>query len=270
MTIKDFSALCGCNPQTLRYYDHENLLKPARVDRWSGYRFYEEDQALVFVKIKNLQKAGFTIEEIKELLDRDDSFIYQAFERKIAEGQARLREIKEIQKSYQTEMTGMEEKLKTWRAYIQQSMEDYDPAEEFGISKEDYQGLIDSVNEFFERHLRQKDYGDLDFREYRESDDAEEEPDLPDFKSSPEYELVFEKHGWRYVREFYPEFSRLKDGREYALLFELLPEKCGNSAFANTILGMLLQSNPGRKTSLGCNITHTNDGQNHFWLFRKT
>ena len=85
MTIKEFAHLCDCNPQTLRYYDHVNLLKPVKVDKWSGYRFYEEEQALAFVKIKNLQKAGFTIDEIKGLLDKDNLVIYQAFEEKIAE-----------------------------------------------------------------------------------------------------------------------------------------------------------------------------------------
>ena len=68
MTIKNFARLCGCNPQTLRYYDRVDLLKPAKVDPWSGYRFYEEEQALTFVKIKNLQTAGFTIEEIRALI----------------------------------------------------------------------------------------------------------------------------------------------------------------------------------------------------------
>lgn len=53
MTIKDFANLVECNPQTLRYYDREDLLKPVRVDQWSGYRYYEEEQALAFVKIKN-------------------------------------------------------------------------------------------------------------------------------------------------------------------------------------------------------------------------
>lgn len=28
MTIKEFTKLCNCNPQTLRYYDKEDLLKP--------------------------------------------------------------------------------------------------------------------------------------------------------------------------------------------------------------------------------------------------
>ena len=112
MTIKEFARLCGCNPQTLRYYDHVDLLKPVKVDPWSGYRFYEEDQALSFVKIKNLQKAGFRIEEIKELLDKENSVIYKAFDAKIAEAKTRLQEIEAIQKSYLTEMNDIQEKIR--------------------------------------------------------------------------------------------------------------------------------------------------------------
>lgn len=65
MTIKEFAKLCGCNPQTLRYYDRVGLLKPVRVDRYSGYRFYDEKQAVTFVKIKNLQSALFTKEQLE-------------------------------------------------------------------------------------------------------------------------------------------------------------------------------------------------------------
>ena len=36
MTIRQFALLCGCNPQTLRYYDRVDLLKPARVDPRTG------------------------------------------------------------------------------------------------------------------------------------------------------------------------------------------------------------------------------------------
>ena len=97
MTIKDFAKLCGCNPQTLRYYDRQDLLKPVKVDDWTGYRYYDEEQAIAFVKIKNMQKAGFSIDEIKELLDKDDAAIYIAFERKIAEQERQLQEIKNIQ-----------------------------------------------------------------------------------------------------------------------------------------------------------------------------
>lgn len=57
MTIKEFASLCQCNTQTLRYYDKIDLLKPSKVDPWSSCRYYEEAQALDFVKIKNLQAA---------------------------------------------------------------------------------------------------------------------------------------------------------------------------------------------------------------------
>ncbi len=78
MTIRQFAALCSCNPQTLRYYDRVGLLKPAKVDPWTGYRSYEEEQALSFVKIRSLQKAGFTIGEIRELLDKDHPAVLEA------------------------------------------------------------------------------------------------------------------------------------------------------------------------------------------------
>ena len=40
-----------------------------------------------------MQKAGFSIEEIRELLNKDDTEIYYAFEKKIAEEEKRLQEI---------------------------------------------------------------------------------------------------------------------------------------------------------------------------------
>ena len=101
MTIKEFSNLCGCTPQTIRYYDRMNLLKPVKVDDWTGYRFYDEEQALDFVKIKNLQTAGFSIDEIKGLLNASDEAIYDAFSQKIKEQEEHLKKIIEIRESYQ-------------------------------------------------------------------------------------------------------------------------------------------------------------------------
>ena len=207
MTIKEFARLCGCNPQTLRYYDHVDLLKPVKVDQWSGYRFYEEEQALAFVKIKNLQKAGFTIEEIKELLDKDNHVIYKAFDAKIAEEEKRLQEIKAIQKSYQTEMTDMKKKLETMRDMVKESMEAYDPSEEFGIDRDTYSHMIESVNGFFESMISRSDDSDFEYSEYSESDESVEEPEYVNLLNNPDYEVVYEKHGWSFVKEFFSEFS---------------------------------------------------------------
>lgn len=100
MTIKEFAALCRCNAQTLRYYDKIDLLKPVRVDSWTGYRYYQKEQAIAFVKIKKLQSADFSIEEIKALLQQSDQEVYAAFDRKIAEQEHKLERIRGIQQSY--------------------------------------------------------------------------------------------------------------------------------------------------------------------------
>lgn len=272
MTIKEFARLCGCNPQTLRYYDHVDLLKPVKVDQWSGYRFYEEEQALAFVKIKNLQKAGFTIEEIKELLDKDNHVIYKAFDTKIAEEERRLQEIKAIQKSYQTEMTDMKKKLETIRDMVKESMEAYDPTEEFGIDRDAYSQMKESVYGFFESMISRNDDSDYEYSEYSDSDESVEEPEYVDLLNNPDYEIVYEKHGWSFVKEFFSEFSTLDEGQDYAMLFLLSQNKSNHNAFVNTALGMLLSCNPkdpDNKRSLSYNVSDSSDGQNHFWLLKR-
>jgi len=268
MTIKEFALLCGCNPQTLRYYDHVNLLKPVKVDQWSGYRYYDEEQALAFIKIKNLQKAGFTIEEIKELLDKDNHVIYKAFDAKIAEEEKRLQEIKVIQKSYQTEMTDMKKKLETIRDMVKESMEAYDPSEEFGIDRDTYSHMIESVKGFFESMISRNDDSDYEYSD----DKSQDELGYVALLNNPDYEIVYEKHGWSFVKDFFSDYSSLEEGQDYALVFRLSQSKNNHNAFANTVLGMLLNCNPkdpDNKRSLSCNVSDSKDGQNHFWLLKR-
>lgn len=66
--IGEFSHLCETTIKTLRHYDKINLLKPTKVDNFTGYRYYEEDQIKTLEKIKQLQYAGFSLKDIKDLL----------------------------------------------------------------------------------------------------------------------------------------------------------------------------------------------------------
>ena len=244
MTIKEFAGLCGCNPQTLRYYDRMDLLKPVKVDEWTGYRYYEENQALSFVKIKNLQTAGFTIEEIREYLDADDETIAEAFGAKIQELEDKLQKIKDIRRSYQHEITQMRERIEELRAEIKGRMEEYDPRDEFGLSKEDYQKTVDSVDSFFDYMIERgtnAEYPDWMDEESKVSSGVQDYPG---------FEVMYENHGWSNVRDFYEEFAELEDGREYALLFRLSPEKSNHTAFANTILSMLMARNEGKSRQI--------------------
>ena len=269
MTIKEFARLCGCNPQTLRYYDHVDLLKPVKVDPWSGYRYYEEEQALVYVKIKNLQKAGFSIEEIKGLLDQDHQVIFDAFEAKISEAEEKLQEIKRIRELYQTEMNQIEEKIRQVREKVMQSMREYDPADEFGINEEQYRSIIDNVDLHFE-NLAKLNLKDIGYQEFSDGEAPQEEEEYIDLLHNPNFILLYEKHGWEHVKDFFDELRELEDGAEYALVFRVNPSKSVyNTAFGNTILGILLAREPEKKKSLSCNMEDSHDGQNHFWLLKR-
>jgi DNA-binding transcriptional MerR regulator len=260
MTIQAFARLCGCNPQTLRYYDRVDLLKPSRVDKFSGYRHYDEAQALTFVKIKNLQLGGFAIEEIRPLLDADDETVCRAFDRKIREQQARLETMKEIQRSYRSEMTTMRETVER----IRRDLAAFDPAEEFGIDRARYDAICARVDEALNTAMDSGCFRDFSFDEEKHA----REP-LPPVLKDPAYRTVYEKHGWAHVKDFFSEFSALADGGEYHLVFALTPDKANQTAFATTVLNLLLDANGGKKRSLGCDTTATPDGQNHFWLLKK-
>ena len=66
--IGEFSYLCSMSIKTLRYYDKIGVLIPASVDELTGYRYYDIDQLEQAQKIKSLQEASFTLEEIKAIL----------------------------------------------------------------------------------------------------------------------------------------------------------------------------------------------------------
>jgi DNA-binding transcriptional MerR regulator len=268
MTIKEFSKLCGCNPQTLRYYDRENLLKPVKVDEWSGYRFYNEEQAIVYVKIKNLQKAGFTIEEIKELLNRSDEEIFWAFEIKIAEEEKRIQEIKNIQKSYQTEITIMKNKLETIRKSLKESMESYDPTEEFGMNKESYEGILENMDAYFGKIIETGDFSKYEVNDYSEENKLKEEQDFENCLKNPSGKLIFERHGWENVKDFLDTIPDLQNEAEYFFLFKLDAEKVNNTGFANTLLGIMCTMNQNKKIDIKCNVIYSDDGKNHFWLLK--
>jgi len=266
MTIKEFAKLCNCNPQTLRYYDKEDLLKPETVDDWTGYRHYSEEQALIFVKIKNLQEADFSIKEIKELLTKSDEEIYQAFDRKIEEQVEKLERIRKTQATYLSEKRKMEAKIREIKEMVMASAKEYDPQEEFGISQEYYGQLMGRVSDLFEAAINNNEKVELHFSDVARSDGAgvPEEPEYLNPLENEAYSVIYEKHGWRNTKEVLSEFPKLGDG-EYMLYFELEKSKSGNMAFCNVVLGYVLDKNTG-SLKLNCDFTDAKDDQNHFWL----
>jgi DNA-binding transcriptional MerR regulator len=55
--------------KTLQYYDELGLIKPARVDQFTGYRYYAHEQYQRLNRILALKDLGFSLENIRQLLD---------------------------------------------------------------------------------------------------------------------------------------------------------------------------------------------------------
>jgi DNA-binding transcriptional MerR regulator len=66
--IGDFARLSQVSVVTLRYYDEVHLLKPVKVDTFTGYRFYSADQLPRLNRILALKDLGFSLEQIKLML----------------------------------------------------------------------------------------------------------------------------------------------------------------------------------------------------------
>ena len=71
LTIGKLAASGGVGVETIRFYQRRGLLDmPARAD---GIRRYGSDDVRRLRFIRQAQAAGFTLDEIKELLDLDAS-----------------------------------------------------------------------------------------------------------------------------------------------------------------------------------------------------
>ncbi|MDB5680912.1 MAG: MerR family transcriptional regulator [Sphingomonas bacterium] len=72
MTIGKLAASSGVGVETVRYYQRRGLLaEPARDDFYGGVRQYGEEDARRLRFIRTAQGAGFTLDQIAELLELD-------------------------------------------------------------------------------------------------------------------------------------------------------------------------------------------------------
>ena len=69
LKIGEFSKMMQVTVKTLRHYEQKGVLVPYEVDEWTGYRYYSITQMQRLNTIRGLQRQGFTLEEIKELLE---------------------------------------------------------------------------------------------------------------------------------------------------------------------------------------------------------
>jgi len=71
LKIGEFSKIAQVSIKTLCYYDQMGLLKPAHIDRYSGYRYYTLSQMVSLNRILALKDLDFTLDQVQELIKLD-------------------------------------------------------------------------------------------------------------------------------------------------------------------------------------------------------
>ena len=70
LKIGDFSKLARVSVKTLRHYAQKDLLTPAWIDRFTGYRYYSIHQLSRLNRILALKDIGFSLDQILQALER--------------------------------------------------------------------------------------------------------------------------------------------------------------------------------------------------------
>ncbi|WP_315671426.1 methyltransferase domain-containing protein [Clostridium sp. 19966] len=72
-TTGEFAEKAGVTIRTIRYYDKKDILKPHDYTQ-AGYRLYTQEDFARLQKILTLKYLGFSLNEIKEVLDNEKKF----------------------------------------------------------------------------------------------------------------------------------------------------------------------------------------------------
>lgn len=112
LTISELARSVGVGVETVRFYQRKGLLfdpRPGSTVGAQGRRHYGDDEVRRLRFIRSAQRAGFTLEEIAELLELDRSedrpraremaqARIEALDEQIAELQAARRSLEELAK----------------------------------------------------------------------------------------------------------------------------------------------------------------------------
>ena len=71
--IGQFSQLGQVSTRMLRHYDKLGLLVPSHTDEWTNYRYYTLDQLSQLHRIIALKELGFSLQDIADLLQKEES-----------------------------------------------------------------------------------------------------------------------------------------------------------------------------------------------------
>ncbi|MEQ8733292.1 MAG: heavy metal-responsive transcriptional regulator [Rhodospirillaceae bacterium] len=104
ITIGKLAKAAGVKIDTIRYYERQGLIEPARRTE-AGYRQFDRDAIRRVMFIRTAQSVGFTLSEIMRLINFDGSSqataadVLKATEAKIEAHTKKMQELRKLKKT---------------------------------------------------------------------------------------------------------------------------------------------------------------------------
>ncbi len=183
-SIGEFSKMTALSIKSLRLYHEKGILIPAKVDKFTGYRYYDEANYETAKSIRILKEYDFTLAEIKEVLEecRDESAILDYLVVKLSDIGRKIQRYKEI--SQQIELTIQHERERAMQINKEFQIEEKD-VDTLLIAGYRMKGKYPDIGEGFKilgkvvgRHINGKAMALFYDSEFKEAD-ADFEPCFP-------------------------------------------------------------------------------------------
>lgn len=71
-SISQTAKIVDMTTETLRHYDRIDLVKPSKINEWTGYRYYSQQEIVRLNTIRALRCMDLSLSEIKDILAYDD------------------------------------------------------------------------------------------------------------------------------------------------------------------------------------------------------
>lgn len=126
-TISELARSVGVPTTTLRYYERIGLLEPE--DRSQGnYRLYSDESLRRLKFIRAAQAIGFTLGDVKTLLDRGDeerpscAAVQSLIAERLAEIDHRLKDLRHVQRVLKAALAKCRESERAGSCYVIESL----------------------------------------------------------------------------------------------------------------------------------------------------
>ncbi len=148
MKISELARICCISPRMLRHYDLIGLLKPSRVDSQTAYREYSSQQIPVLQRILVFKDLGFTLEEIKSLIEESvlEPLLQQQktiLEQRILTEQARLARLEAYLLSCNKEKIMFQVEIKSFPSQLVASLQNDSLVQQLPEGGQDISQLIE-------------------------------------------------------------------------------------------------------------------------------